>query len=51
MRFDYNESLNDKELVVDFIAPAEPEFFYMPRVSLTLPQTTDNNLALKLYSD
>ena len=51
MRFDYNSSLNDQVLTVDFIPPATPEYFYMQRVSLALPQTTDNNLALKVYSD
>ncbi len=49
MTFTYNQSLNSEKLSVQFVPPAVPEYFYMPKVATALPYTTDNNLALKLY--
>ena len=50
MTFQYDASLNTELLQVQFVPPATPAYFYMPRVSKVLPYTTDNNLALKSYS-
>lgn len=49
MTFDYNQSLNNQPLAVTFEPPADPAFFYMKATSASLPETTDNNLALKTY--
>lgn len=36
---------------MNFIPPAQDlSFYYTPSVKLSLPATTDNNLALKVYS-
>lgn len=48
-QFNYETSLNDQELMIDFIPPAEPAFFYMQKARVSFPETTDNNLALKYY--
>ncbi len=50
LSFIYNSSLNNATLEVSFIPPKEPAFFYMPTSKLTLPEITNNNLALKVYS-
>ncbi len=50
MTFTYNTSLNDAPLAVSFVPPATPSFFYMPVTKVGLPQVTNNNLALKVYS-
>ena len=50
MTFTYNESLNDRDLSVDLVPPATPEYFYMKVSTTYLPDNTDNNLALKAYS-
>jgi hypothetical protein len=50
MTFTYDESLNDRELSVDFAPPATPAYFYMKVSTTYLPENTDNNLALKAYS-
>ena len=43
--FTYNQSLNsDKPLIISYLTPTGSSS------SLTLPETTDNNLALKFYS-
>jgi hypothetical protein len=51
MTFTYNQSLNSQELAVQFTPPAIPAFFYMQTTTTTLPYTTDNNLALKMYTE
>ena len=39
-------------MAVSFEPPSqELSFFYTPRASVSLPYTTNNNLALKAYSD
>jgi hypothetical protein len=48
--FTYNQSLNNKELSLQFTPPPVPEFLYMQTTKTNLPSVTDNNLALKLYT-
>ena len=50
MTFTYNTSLNAAALAVSFVPPATPAYFYMPVTKVSLPQVTNNNLALKVYS-
>ena len=51
--FTYNSSLNhltSNYLNITFEPPnSVPEYFYMKPASVTMPEVTDNNLALKYY--
>ena len=50
LTFTYNTSLNNATLAVSFLPPALPAYFYMPTMKISLPDVTNNNLALKVYS-
>lgn len=50
MTFSYDTSLNNMPLTVSFQPPSTPTFFYMKMSTASLPATTNNNLALKVYS-
>lgn len=50
--FEYDKSLNtNANMAVEFVPPSQDlSFYYTPKASVSLPYTTDNNLALKAYS-
>lgn len=50
--FTYDEPLNTKDdMSVSFVPPSQNvNFYYTPKSILSLPYTTNNNLALKTYS-
>ena len=53
--FTYSSSLNhltSSDLSITFDPPNSiPEYFYMKPASISMPEITDNNLALKYYDD